>query len=59
MFFLYVLSLKLVRLWYKTRNLLEARNAPQMPVVYKGRICNPTLLVHQDMTKKITFYERN
>jgi len=23
----------------------------------KGRTCNPTPLVHQDMTKKTTFYE--
>ena len=24
----------------------------------KGRSCNQTLLVHQDMTKKTTFYEK-
>ena len=30
-----------------------------MPVVYKGRTCNQTLFVHQDMTKKTTFYEKN
>ena len=25
----------------------------------KGRTCNPSPLVHQDMTKKTTFYEKN
>jgi len=25
----------------------------------KGRTCNQTLLVHQDMTRKTTFYEKN
>jgi len=42
------------RLQRKTRKLLEALNAPQMAIVY-----NQTALVHQDMTKKTTFYEIN
>jgi len=25
----------------------------------KGRTCNPTPLVHQDMKKKTTFYEKS
>jgi len=33
-----------------TRKSLEAKNAPQMAIVYKRRTCNPTPLVHQDMT---------
>jgi len=33
----------------RTRKSLEARNAPQKPIVYKR---------HQDMTKKTTFYEK-
>jgi len=39
-----------------TRKSLEATNAPQMPI--KGRSRNQTPLVHQDMTKKNTFYEK-
>jgi len=30
-----------------------------MHVVYEGRTCNQTLLVHQEMTKKTTFYDMN
>ena len=41
-----------------TRKSLEAKNAPEMAIVYKRRTCNPTPLVHQDMTKKTTFYEK-
>ena len=32
---------------------------PKYPLSIKGRTCNQTLLVHQDMTKKTTFYEKN
>jgi len=31
---------------------------PKRLLSIKGRTCNQTLLVHQDMTKKTTFYER-
>ena len=31
---------------------MEVKNAPQMAIVYKRQKCNPTPLVHQDMTKK-------
>ena len=42
-----------------TRKSLQAMNTPQMAMAIKGRTCNPTPLVHQDMTKKTTFYEQN
>jgi len=32
---------------------------PKSLLSLKGRSCNQTLLVHQDMTKKTTFYEKN
>ena len=32
---------------------------PEWLLSIKGRTCNPTPLVHQDMTKKTTFYEKN
>jgi len=35
---------------------MEAMNAPQLPI--KGRTCNSTPLVHQDMTKETSFYEK-
>ena len=46
------------------KQLLEAKNAPQIPIYntklsIKGRICNPTPLVHQAMTKKTIFYKNN
>jgi len=31
---------------------------PKWLLSIKGRTCNPTPLVHQDMTKKTTFYEK-
>jgi len=31
---------------------------PKCLLSIKGRTCNQTLLVHQDMTKKTTFYEK-
>ena len=46
---------------HKTRNSLEAMNAPQIPIVYKRQNLlhvYQTLLAHQDMTKKITFMKR-
>jgi len=33
-------------------------NVPQKLLSTKGRTCNPTPLVHPDMTKKTTFYEQ-
>jgi len=32
---------------------------PKCLLSIKARICNQTLLEHQDMTKKTTFYEKN
>ena len=32
---------------------------PKSLLSIKGRSCNQTLLAHQDMTKKTTFYEKN
>jgi len=32
---------------------------PKSLLSIKGQSCNQTLLVHQDMTKKTTFYEKN
>ena len=32
---------------------------PKCLLFIKGRTCNQTLHVHQDMTKKTTFYENN
>jgi len=32
---------------------------PKCLLSIKGRTCNQTLLVHQDMTKKTTFYKKN
>jgi len=31
---------------------------PKWLLSIKGQICNPTPLVHQDMTKKTNFYEK-
>ena len=44
----------------KTGKTLESKNAPPNGYILsiKGRTCNPTPLVHQDMTKKTTFYEK-
>jgi len=35
-------------------------NASQMPIIYKRQtLYYPTPFVHQEMTKKATFYEKN
>jgi len=31
---------------------------PKCKLSIKGRTCNPTPLVHQDITNKTTFYEK-
>ena len=36
----------------------KRRMLPKWLLSIKGRTCNPTPLVHQDITKKTTFYEK-
>jgi len=44
---------------YLTRKSLDTRRKlPKKLLSIKGRISNPTPLVHQDMTKKTFFYEK-
>jgi len=48
------------KLQYPTRqgNRWKRGMLPKCLLSIKGRSCNQTLLVHQDMTKKNTFYEK-
>ena len=44
---------------YKQGNRWKRGMLPKSLLSIKGRSCNQSLLVHQDMTKKTTFYEKN
>ena len=44
---------------HKQENRWKRGMLPKSLLSIKGRRCNQTLLVHQDMTKKTTFYEKN
>ena len=47
-----------VHLYHK--EMAESEECSPKPILsIKGRRCNQTLLVHQDMKKKTTFYEKN
>jgi len=43
----------------KQGNSWKQEMLPKSLLSIKGRSCNQTPLVHQDMTKKTTFYENN
>ena len=44
---------------YGQENRWKRRMLPKWLLSIKGRTCNTTPLVHQDMTTKKTFYEKN
>ena len=45
--------------YFKQENRWKRRMLPKWLLSIQGKTCNPTPLVHQDMTKKRTFYETN
>ena len=55
--YFYFIFLKLLQM--KQKNRWKPRMLPKWLLFIKGRTCNPTPLVHQDMTKKTTFYGEN